>query len=112
MWFQAAAGPPHAQHEQGHPGACGACGGDRGAGVARGREAEHLKLAASILSELRVAIVTDEKPMQFHSPGGSDGVLPSIPEAVRKFAAAQSNTRGLGSAISKAKTASSGTPVA
>lgn len=70
------------------------------AGVARGREAEHLKLAASILRELRVAVVTDEQPMQFTLRAEATG-LPNIPDAIRKFAAARHPARATQS-ISKA----------
>jgi hypothetical protein len=61
---------------------------DTAAGLARGHEAEGLRLASSILSNLRVCLVTDEKPTQFTVWLEAAG-LPNVPEAIRKFAAAK-----------------------
>jgi hypothetical protein len=53
---------------------------------------DQLGLAASILANLRVAVVTDEKPTQFTLRVEATG-LPNVPEAVRKFAAAKHSMR-------------------
>lgn len=56
------------------------------AGFAHGPEQQQFRLAASILNNLRIALVTDEQPTQFSVRGELTG-LPNVPDAVRKLAA-------------------------
>lgn len=53
--------------------------------MAPGREAEHLRLAASLLANLRIGAVTDEAPTRFTVRLEASG-LPNVPEAVQKLA--------------------------
>lgn len=58
------------------------------ASLAKRQEAKGLSLAAAILSNLRVCLVTDEKPTQFTVRVEATG-LPNVPDAVRKLTAAR-----------------------
>jgi hypothetical protein len=58
------------------------------AGLARGNEAEELKFFASVLTNLRIALLTDEKPTQFTLRAEATG-LPNMPEAFLRFAEAR-----------------------
>ncbi len=55
------------------------------AAVAHGHEAQHLRLIAPLLRELRICVVTDEAPTRFAVRGEVSG-LPNVPEIVRTLA--------------------------
>lgn len=54
------------------------------ASMAPDREAEKFKVVASMLTDLRVCVVTEEKPTQFSVRAEATG-LPNVPETIRKI---------------------------